>query len=396
MELRSRPVVTSQVGKAESSPSDSPKEVTRPLLKGTAVTASGVEVRRSGRPKNDASNALQHRAHPTARAPQVPLDVERRKSAKAEDNNNGVDRPLQLLCIAGMLLPLVWAVLTQQGPTVGEQLTEWATVSWAQFTDGKINPNFQIAVAALFIERLCYTWVHTFSASFVKFTKTALGAPPDARTQAQGVGESAAGMCRRAGGSAERSVMGTRGQSPHTLKHDACPCHANYSPRPPDCRTSPPHPTPGKRMGKKPLDVVLSIFWINKCIQLGTFALWYFYVIGFVSPLAAGFSLASRTRLQWVMLAQGAVAGQGLNLAIYRAIGKRGVYYGYRLGEEVPWVTGFPFSVMSHPQYSGVCLSVLGTNAFMATPTHLAAGWLNLTAIQILLYVYMGLVEDYM
>eukprot|EP00962_Isochrysis_galbana_P002827 scaffold781_cov123-Isochrysis_galbana.AAC.5 len=149
-------------------------------------------------------------------------------------------------------------------------------------------------------------------------------------------------------------------------------------------------------MGKKPLDVVLSIFWINKCIQLGTFVLWYLYVIGFVSPFAAGFSWSSRTRLQWVLLTQGLLAGQGLNIAIYRAIGKSGVYYGYRLGEEVPWVTGFPFSVMSHPQYSGVCLSVIGMNAFVATSTHLAAGWFNLTAVQILLYVYMGLVEDYM
>ena len=149
-------------------------------------------------------------------------------------------------------------------------------------------------------------------------------------------------------------------------------------------------------MGKKPLDVVLTIFWINKCIQLGTFFTWYFYVIGFRSPFTAGFSWESRTRLQWVLLVQGIIAGQGLNLAIYRAIGKSGVYYGYRLGEEVPWVTGFPFSVMSHPQYSGVCLSVIGLNTFAATPAHIAAGWLNLTAVQILLYVYMGLVEDYM
>ena len=90
------------------------------------------------------------------------------------------------------------------------------------------------------------------------------------------------------------------------------------------------------------------------------------------------------------------IAWQGLNISIYRAIGKRGVYYGHRLGEESPWVTGFPFSVMPHPQYCGVCIFVLGTNLLVATPVHVAAGWLNLTAIQVLFYVYMSLVEDYL
>jgi methylene-fatty-acyl-phospholipid synthase len=90
------------------------------------------------------------------------------------------------------------------------------------------------------------------------------------------------------------------------------------------------------------------------------------------------------------------VIGQGLNAAIYRAIGKAGVYYGYRLGESVPWVTGFPFSIVPHPQYIGVCMSVIGINAFCATSAHVAAGWFNLTALQVLLYVYMSLVEDYL
>ena len=77
-------------------------------------------------------------------------------------------------------------------------------------------------------------------------------------------------------------------------------------------------------------------------------------------------------------------------------IGKAGVYYGYRLGEPVPWVTGFPFSVVPHPQYFGVCCSVIGVNVFTATKAHVEAGWFNLTAVQVLFYVYMALVEDYL
>jgi len=147
---------------------------------------------------------------------------------------------------------------------------------------------------------------------------------------------------------------------------------------------------------KKPLEAVLTIFWMNKLIQLGTFITWYFAAINWQSPWSAGFSWGAITRLQWVLFAQGMLFGQGLNIAIYRAIGKRGVYYGYRLGEEVPWVTGFPFSVMPHPQYCGVCLTVIGVNALVATPAHIVAGWFNLTAIQVLFYVYMSLVEDYL
>ena len=51
---------------------------------------------------------------------------------------------------------------------------------------------------------------------------------------------------------------------------------------------------------------------------------------------------------------------QALNVGIYRAIGNPGVYYGFKLGHHVPWHTGFPFNVVSHPQYVGSVLTVWG------------------------------------
>ena len=131
-------------------------------------------------------------------------------------------------------------------------------------------------------------------------------------------------------------------------------------------------------------------------IQLSVFFGFYFYVIGFESPFRHGFSWGGVTRFQWVCLFHAMVVGQGLNTAIYRAIGKPGVYYGYRLGMSVPWVTGFPFSVFPHPQYIGVCICCLGVCLWSATPVHVAAGWLNLSCLQVLLYLYMALVEDYL
>ena len=56
---------------------------------------------------------------------------------------------------------------------------------------------------------------------------------------------------------------------------------------------------------------------------------------------------------------------QALNVGIYRAIGNPGVYYGFKLGHHVPWRTGFPFNVVSHPQYVGSALTVWGAVALV-------------------------------
>lgn len=58
---------------------------------------------------------------------------------------------------------------------------------------------------------------------------------------------------------------------------------------------------------------------------------------------------------------------QWLNVGIYRAIGHAGVYYGFKLGHTVPWVSGFPFNVVAHPQYVGSVATVLGGAALVST-----------------------------
>ena len=324
--LEPRPRTHKHFATSALSRASSPKELGRAWPEGMVATRSGKlstpQLQRANSSRSSSNSSFVNDTAVTGKGHTVPKDIHRRS-----ESTNDVDRPLQLAILAFFALPLAWAVQTQQNPTAKQQVTNWARASYAQLTDGKINLNFQVACAALFVERICYTWVHTYSQHFVRFTKTRLG----------------------------------------------------------------------RSMGNKPLEVVWTIFCLNKVLQLGTFVLWYNYVINFSSPFGPGlFSLENVTRLQWVLFVQGAIFGQILNAAIYRAIGKAGVYYGYRLGEKVPWVCGFPFSVMSHPQYTGVCLSVIGVNQFIATPTHVAAGWFNLTAIQILFYVYMAIVEDYL
>ena len=155
----------------------------------------------------------------------------------------------------------------------------------------------------------------------------------------------------------------------------------------------------GQAMGETRLDVVYSLFCVNKWIQAFVFPTWWFYTLGDAWPATIATALANAareaTRLQWTCLATALLVGQGLNYSACRALGKPGIFYGHRLGLDVAWVTAFPFNVMSHVQYTGMCVFVTGCNAFMATELHVAAGLFNLTALQVCFYVYMACVEDY-
>ena len=74
------------------------------------------------------------------------------------------------------------------------------------------------------------------------------------------------------------------------------------------------------------------------------------------------------------------LVGQGLNAAIYKAIGRDGVYYGFKLGAKVKWSTAFPFNAgFRHPQYVGSYASQMGIVLALATPTTLGAGLRLLT-----------------
>ena len=81
-----------------------------------------------------------------------------------------------------------------------------------------------------------------------------------------------------------------------------------------------------------------------------------------------------------------------LNLSIFRAIGQAGVYYGFKLGHTVPWVHGFPFNVVSHPQYVGSVLTVWALAVLLWAQA--PAGLGLLTAYWTLLYVVTGLQES--
>jgi len=137
-----------------------------------------------------------------------------------------------------------------------------------------------------------------------------------------------------------------------------------------------------------PVDVVVRLFVINKIFQFGGLFLWYYFS-------APWFKFAEITLYQWITGFQLIVFGQILNNAIYRAIGKAGVYYGVRLGQPVPYCTGFPFNVFTaHPQYFGSVSTAIGAGILVTTPAHEAAGLFGVCCSVIVQYVFMGVVEE--
>lgn len=96
---------------------------------------------------------------------------------------------------------------------------------------------------------------------------------------------------------------------------------------------------------------------------------------------------------QWLLALALVGYGQSLNAGIFSAIGHAGVYYGFKLGSKVPWVTGWPFDTVKHPQYVGSVLTVWGMAALVAGQAPLAP-LLQLAAYWTALYVVTGVQED--
>jgi methylene-fatty-acyl-phospholipid synthase len=181
-----------------------------------------------------------------------------------------------------------------------------------------------------------------------------------------------------------------------------------------------------------PVDVVVAVFFANKLVQI-LLPLWWWTEVNCASAtdgyngattgaLATKWSLVRLTDwssakelqpsgmwLHWAVARDRllyspyavltgihfVLLGQILNLSIYHAIGKNGVYYGARLGKRVPWVNGFPFNFAPHPQYVGAAMTAAGVMMMLGTEAHLTSGLAGLVVVQTAWYVIMGLIENH-
>ena len=91
----------------------------------------------------------------TGTGAEVPKDVERRKVAQQEQPAQKVGLQRAMLA-AAFIVPHAIVIMLQESPTVSEQVSEWARMSYVQLTDGKLTLPFQAGVAGARLLRLFF------------------------------------------------------------------------------------------------------------------------------------------------------------------------------------------------------------------------------------------------
>ncbi|EFN59374.1 hypothetical protein CHLNCDRAFT_137846 [Chlorella variabilis] len=137
---------------------------------------------------------------------------------------------------------------------------------------------------------------------------------------------------------------------------------------------------------KRSVEVFETLAWALKGVQFLSVAYWW------LLRKPAGVDVTAVPPLAWPLGIALFAFGQWLNVGIFQAIGHPGVYYGFKLGHTIPWASGFPFNVVSHPQYVGSVASILG--AAVLVWSQAPAGLGLLVCYWTLLYVATAFQED--
>eukprot|EP00882_Tetradesmus_deserticola_P011688 GHRQ01012366.1.p1 GENE.GHRQ01012366.1~~GHRQ01012366.1.p1 ORF type:complete len:196 (+),score=42.00 GHRQ01012366.1:208-795(+) len=142
---------------------------------------------------------------------------------------------------------------------------------------------------------------------------------------------------------------------------------------------------------KNPVDAFATAGLIGKVLQFAAVLLWF----ASLRPSGLCLDLSAISLPQWLAFLLLLCYGQSLNVGIFQAIGHDGVYYGFKLGRVIPWVNGWPFDTVSHPQYVGSVLTVWGMVALVWGQAPQAA-LVVLAGFWTLVYVVTALQEQYL
>mmetsp|Transcript_16049 Transcript_16049/g.35925 ORF Transcript_16049/g.35925 Transcript_16049/m.35925 type:complete len:231 (-) Transcript_16049:37-729(-) len=144
-------------------------------------------------------------------------------------------------------------------------------------------------------------------------------------------------------------------------------------------------------LGSTPVDVFSALEVVAKLAQAVSLLLY----LGVNGCYAMGAALKSSPPWAWLACFGLVAVGQTLNVAMYKAIGCKGVYYGFKLGCEIPWCSSFPFNVgLRHPQYVGVVLCLAGGLTVLMSAELAQLSLPQLVALWALMYVFMSATEQ--
>jgi phosphatidyl-N-methylethanolamine N-methyltransferase len=133
-----------------------------------------------------------------------------------------------------------------------------------------------------------------------------------------------------------------------------------------------------------PVEVLRTLFYGFKGLQCAVFLGWcYVHGDGSLSPAGRGI----------LPLAIGGAliaAGQMLSCGVFYRLGTVGVFYGNKLGYDLPWSRAFPFSWFRHPQYVGTVWSIWGVFLIMRFPQ---SGWYMLPTLETVYYMLGAYLE---
>jgi phosphatidyl-N-methylethanolamine N-methyltransferase len=133
-----------------------------------------------------------------------------------------------------------------------------------------------------------------------------------------------------------------------------------------------------------PVEVLRTLFYGFKGLQCAVFLGWcYVHGDGSLSPAGRGI----------LPLAIGGAliaAGQMLSFGVFYRLGTVGVFYGNKLGYDLPWSRAFPFSWFRHPQYVGTVWSIWGGFLIMRFPQ---SDWYMLPTLETVYYMLGAYLE---
>lgn len=128
-----------------------------------------------------------------------------------------------------------------------------------------------------------------------------------------------------------------------------------------------------------PVDVLNGLFYGFKFIQAAVFLYWWGFYGDTWLPIPTAESIG-------LVLGGGLIAvGILLNSLVFSKLGRTGVFYGAQMGYDVPWIRGFPFSVLRHPQYLGALVCIWGLFVVMRFPND---DWFYLPLLETALYAW--------